>query len=314
MAAALLDPPSTVEVFVPPSAEARWLARRFRALLAPPSGVPDRRSRVLGFFVVAPFTQFTLLSWDLQMFLFEVFHTRLSARLGHGLFMPAVNFFVMAALAQLRVGAPPTAHAWTGPSLNGATVYAALLITWYFAVAVRERLLLWWALSAPCTLALALGADAYYCHHATLDAAQRSFFAPTPLAANPFVWMWVSALMIMLSHVPEPRLPPRVSDTWRWTSVADFLRGTNGRPSVAGVLSRGVLLLAQVASGTLNEWWASPRLMPYNLLALMFRAGYQPTRAARTLGFAARAIASGNPAIDFVGVGGGAYLRAEDLG
>lgn len=42
--------------------------------------------------------------------------------------------------------------------------------------------------------------------------------------------------------------------------------------------------------------------MPYSLLLLMFRAGYRPDVAARTRAYAERAMASGNPAIDFVGI------------
>jgi hypothetical protein len=303
-----------VELFVQPSREARWLAQTFPWLIAPPDGRQRWYTRLLGFVVVAPFTQFTVASFDLQLFLFQVFHTRRWARVGHAVFMPAVNFFVMVALAQLRLGPHPTGHGWAGPSVNGATVYALLLLAWYLMVAVQERLLLWWSLTVPPTLALAFGADAYYCRFFVLDPAQRSFLAPTVAAASPYLWMYASAQMIMLSHVPEPLLPPRVTDAWRWTSVKDFVLGGDGAcRSVPRVIGRGLLLLVQVVSGALNEWWASPRLMPYSLLVLMFRLGYQPERARRARSYADRAIASGNPAVDFVGIGGGAFLRPDDV-
>lgn len=239
-----------VEVFAPPSAEAIGLARRLSWLLAPGA---------LGFLVVAPFTQFTFLSFELQTFLFQVFHTRLPARVGHAVFMPVVTFFVMVALAGLRFGPHPDVHGWAGPSLNGATVYAMALLAWYFCVARTERLYLWWALTAPSTLALAFGADAFHCHTFTLDAANRSFLAPAPLAANPFVWMAVAALMIMLSHVPEPRLPPRVADAWVWTGTLHFVLGPReARHAPARVARCALMLLLQVLSGTIDEWWRRP--------------------------------------------------------
>lgn len=303
-----------MEVFVRPSREARWLARHLGWLIAPRDGRHRWYTRAVGFLFVAPFTQLTVASFDLQLFLFQVFHRRIWARLGHAVFMPAVNFFVMAALARLRPGVHPTAHGWPGPSLNGATAYAVFLLAWYLLVALGARMMLWWALTVPLTLGLSFGADAYYCRFFELDATQRSFFSPTVGAANPFLWAYASAQMIMLSHVPEPLLPPRVTDAWRWTSVRDFVFGHDGaRRSLLGVAWRGLLLLVQVASGAANEWWASARLMPYSLLLLMFRLGYQPERAERARSYADRAIASGNPAIDFVGIGGGAFLRPDDL-
>lgn len=303
-----------VEVFVRPSREARWLARRLAWLIAPPDGRQRWYTRAVGFVVVAPFTQLTVSSFDLQLFLFQVFHRRIWSRLGHALFMPAVNFFVMVALAQLRLGPHPTGHGWSGPSANGATAYGLFLVAWYLLVALESRLLLWWALTAPLTLGLAFAADAYYCHYFVLDASRRTALAPTVAAANPYLWAWASAQMIMLSHVPEPLLPPRVTDAWRWTSVRDFLLGRGAaRRSWPRVLGRALLLLVQVVSGAANEFWASARLMPYSLLLLMFRVGYEPARAARARSYVERATASGNPAVDFVGIGGGAFLRPDDI-
>jgi hypothetical protein len=302
-----------IEVFVPPSREAVWLVRQLPGLFAPHRERVRWYTRVLGFLVVAPFTQFTLVSFELQAFLFRVFHTRLAARIGHALFMPMVNFFVMVALAGVRAGPHPASHGWPGPSINGAVVYACVLVFWYFTVAWGERLLLWWILSAAGTLALAFGADCFYCHTFTLDPAARSFFTPSPAAASPFLWMTVGALLLALSHTPEPRLPPRVSDAWKWTEARAFLFGTGDRPhSIGRFLGRLLLLAVQVVTGTINEWWASPRLMPYNLLLLMFSAGYRPDVAQRTRAYAERALASGNPAVDFVGIGGGAFLSVDD--
>ena len=113
---------------------------------------------------------------------------------------------------------------------------------------------------------------------------------PKPVAWIPVIGPVVAALLVQL-----PSLGPQLLARGLWWSNVVL----------------GVIL---VFAGTRNEWWASARLMPYSLLLLMFRLGYQPERAARARSYADRAIASGNPAIDFVGIGGGAFLRPDDVG
>lgn len=310
--ASALPTSPTVEIYCPPVPGAVRFARLFPSLLAPSNGSPGLAARALGLLVVAPFTQLTFLCFDLQVFLLHVFHTRRLARWCHVVFMPTVNFFVMVALAQLRLGAHPVEHGFHGPSLTGATAYAALLCIWYLAAARAHRLYLWWACSAALTLGLSVAADAYYCATFTLDPVARGFFAPTPLVWNPFVWMWVAAFCIALSHIAEPQLPPRVGDPWRWTPPARYFFGNRDAPNgPLTVCARAALLSVQFLTGTINEWWASPRLAPYNLLLLMFRAGYRPDVGQTARGYAERALADGNPAIDFVGTGGGAFLPLD---
>jgi len=53
---------------------------------------------------------------------------------------------------------------------------------------------------------------------------------------------------------------------------------------------------------------ASPRLLPVLLLRLLWFAGHDAARREQALDLARRAIASGNPALDFVGTGGSAPL------
>ena len=134
------DPNLETEVFVEPSSEARRLTRRLGWLVAPEDGHGSRLSRVFGRLIVAPFTQLTFFSFELQAFLFIVFHRTLISRIGHFAFMIAVNFFVMAGLAQVRLGGLPHdyAAALVTPSL--ATAYATLLLLWYLLIAREARL------------------------------------------------------------------------------------------------------------------------------------------------------------------------------
>ena len=85
-------------VFAPPSGEARFLLRRVPWLVSPHEGRPGLVARFLLMVMVAPMTQLTFVSFDLQAFLFLVFHRRWAALLGHGVFMTTENLFILAAL------------------------------------------------------------------------------------------------------------------------------------------------------------------------------------------------------------------------
>lgn len=276
-----VDQDPEARIFLAPSPEAMRLCRRLGWLIAPARGKETRLSRVLGALLVAPFTQLTLFSFDLQAFLYEVFHQRASARIGHFLGMPAVNFFLMAGLARV----------W--PALG--TAYAALLLVWYGILAHRTRMIGWWLVMVPVVLALCAGAHLYH-------------------GPNPWLGALASAALIALSHVPEPKLPPRVTGAQGWLSMREYIGGLPGerlsaRERGARVLSLGV----QFVTGTLNELVASPRLMPYGFLMRMFELGYRPHVERRLREHVARALQSGNPAIDYVGTGGGVGLNTETV-
>lgn len=286
-------------MFAPPSAEALRLLRWFPDLLSPADGRGSLVSRLVRMALVAPNTQLTVLSFELQAFLFDVFHLRAVSRLGHAAFMTTCNFFAMLLFAQWYAGdAPP--H-WFGAS--GAWVYAGLLVVWYTAVAASQKLWAWAAVMVPIVAALACGAT--HCL-ALLQTPQSTWGAPLPLWINPWLGMAGSALLIAVSHAPEPRLPPRAADPLVWQSIPEFLL----KPglTLAQRLSRAVRIALFLVWGTLDEWWASPRLMAYNYLMLMLQGGYAPQVRARLADWKARALASGNPAIDYVGIGGGTFL------
>jgi hypothetical protein len=66
----------------------------------------------------------------------------------------------------------------------------------------------------------------------------------------------------------------------------------------------------QAIFGTIDEIVASPRLLPVLLLELLWLFGHDPERRAHWRTFFARAIASGNPALDYIGIGGPTPLRS----
>ena len=113
--------------------------------------------------------------------------------------------------------------------------------------------------------------------------------------------------MVSLSHAFEPLFPPRAGHPLRWLSIGAYVRGPDGARRTAMAL-RAARVASFIVLGFFNELWASPRLLPYNVLRLMLRAGYAPALRAVLDERARRAWASGNPALDFVGIGGGTFL------
>ncbi len=270
------------ELFCEPSVEAHRLLRWLGPLTTPTDGRGSLPWRALRSFLIAPFTQLTFVSFDLQMFLFDVFHTTRTARAGHFTGMVGVNLFVLA----LAV------HA-SGTPLGGAPVALALL-AWYAAVAWTTRLALWWAVMVAVVAALWAAACA-------LGAALTASALAIGLA--------VSGAVVAFSHLPEPLYPPRAGDPLRWLPLGEFVRGPDGaRNSLATMALRSVRVSSYLFIGWVSEIWASPRLLPYNVLRLMFRAGYARELSAVLDERARRAWASGNPAIDYVGIGGGSFL------
>lgn len=275
------------EMFCPPSDEAAWLLDRFGDVLAPSRGLGSRASRWVRAFVVAPFTQFTFRSFDLQMFLLDVLHLSWMARMGHLVGMTAVNLWVMALLVALG---GPAAGPWV------AAIYGVVLLAWYRAVARDTRLWAWWYVMLGLVTALWGGA--------------------VGLAALGWPgWAYgigivVSGCVVTFPHAAEPMMPPRAGHPTRWMSAFEYVFGTAEAP-VRGRrrLYRAVRVATYPWIGLVNEIWASPRLMPYNVLRLMLNLGYAPELERLMSQRRDRAWASGNPALDFVGVGGGTFIR-----
>lgn len=278
---ALRAPAPGAELFCPPSAEALRLLRWFPGLLSPERGTGGLGARLLRDFLVAPFTQLTFVSFDLQMFLFDVLHVSRIARVGHLVGMTAANLFGIA------VGA-----ALLGPWFAGLA--AVVLLGWYFAVARVRRLWAWWALMVPIVGAIAVGAAA---------------LAEVLGVAQLLVGVVIAGLVLDFSHLGESHLPPRAGHPYRWIRVREYAFGTPGdRPRGADLAERLVRLAVFPFVGFCDELWASPRLLPYNFLRLMFAAGYRPELKRELDERAARALASGQPALDYVGIGGGTFL------
>jgi hypothetical protein len=268
-------------LFCPPSAEALRLLRWFPGLVSPPDGRGSLSARTVRAILVAPYTQLTFLSFDLQVFLFDVLHTSRVALAGHLFGMTAVNLLLLALVSSL-----------TG-SIWGGGLLALVLLLWYAAVAHSAGLHLWWLVMVPVVSAL-WGASTFF-----VDAGPGALLLATLGAAGG----------VSLSHATEPLFPPRAGDPLRWLTVRRYIFGPIEQPHSRGLTVRHILRVgAYPFIGLVDELWASPRLLPYNFLRLMLAAGYAPKTRQMLDERRDRAWASGNPALDFVGIGGGAFL------
>lgn len=286
------------QIWLPPSAEHRWLYRHARWLVAPPDGKGPLPGRLLRWAMIAPMTQLTFVSFDMQCFLYQIFHRTWIARIGHLLGMTAQILFVLAAGAGLPLG---TSGAHWGH------VFAAGFALWWCGVALSVGLRAWAVVTLGLLLGLLEAGEALVPQLAQLQAAGGW----QALAGNPWLGALTSALVVAVSHGPEPQLPPRAVSGGRWRPVTDYVLGKGEQLPLPRKLGRAVRVSAFLPLGTLNELWAGLRLMPYGWLMLLFRLGYAADLWAELQRREAEAVASGNPAIDFVGVGGGAML-AED--
>jgi hypothetical protein len=271
-------------MWVPPSRGQLFWVRRAPALFAPARGTGRGLARWWAIATVAPGTNVTGLNLAYQSYLNHVFHRTRLAKAGHVACMPVI---VTALLAMLY-----PVHA----TLPGALALAA----WWAYWAVKERDLVW----GGCAVALA----AALC--ALAQALGRLGAAGPPGVAQPWAWLLLAGVLQAGSHILEP-LPPRVTRSVHWVAPAEYLLGRPGRRNRPGtVLRRAGQLTAQAAFGAVDEIVASPRLLPVLLLELLWLLGHDPVRRTAGRALSDRAIASGNPALDYIGTGGPTPLRA----
>lgn len=270
-------------MWVPPSRGQLFWLRRAPALFAPARGTGRGLARLWAIATVTPATNVTGLNLAYQSYLSHVFHRTRLARAGHAACMPVIVTALLALLYPVHATLP----------------CAVALAVWWAYWAARERDPLWGGCAVGlaavlCPLALALG---------RLGATE-----PSPLA-QPWAWVLLAGMAQAGSHILEP-LPPRVTRSVHWLPPAEYLLGRPGyRNPPRTVARRAGHLAAQAVFGTVDEIVASPRLLPVLLLELLWLAGHDPARRAAWRARSAQAIASGNPALDYIGTGGPTPLR-----
>ena len=269
------------EIWVEPSPQQWYWARTCPRLFAPRSDQERGLSAWFGRATVVPSTNLTFLSLQFQSYLNDIFHLRWPSRAVHFVCMPIITALILAALHPLQLG-----------PVRGSQLGAVLLAGWWLAWGVREGLVGWGVVSAA-------WAGAIYAGGAAL--------ASTTI--SPLPWILGLSFVQAASHAVEPRLPPRVTRTPRWIGTGEYLLGSGGASRTPGARALRLLSLIEISIyGPIDELIASPRLAPIQLLELMWMLGYAPATRANWKALSARAVASGNPAIDYIGTGGGTTL------
>ena len=284
-----LDPGAGLdaEIWVEPSRGQLFWLRHAPAWFAPDMTGGSAWVRWWAIATVTPSTNVTVLNLRYQAYLNLVFHRTRLAKVGHAVCMPLIVAAMLAACCALPLGALPVALG---------------LATWWGWWAVKERDAVWAVAGVVLVAMLYVAANAAYTH-------RPQTIAGFALLAQPLAWVVLASLLQAASHALEP-LPPRVTRSNRWLPVREYLLGGPGRRNSAGVVVRRTgHLTAQVLFGTLDELVAAPRLLPVLLLDALWRLGHDPGRRDASWEQANRAIASGNPGLDFIGIGGPTRLR-----
>lgn len=272
-------------VWVEPSREQWFWVRHFRPWFAPRPDEERGLVRYVARFLVVPSTNVTNFSLQYQSYLNDIFHRTVLARVAHFTCMPLITGLYLAALQPLHLG-----------NVDGSLLGAGLLAVWWLAWALHERLPVWGGLSVLWAGAILAGS--------------RAFVAT---GQSPWPWLGLLALVQASSHLAEVHVPPRLSGTARWMSRTEWMR-TAGEPLPVR-LRRWLAILEGAVHGTVDEAMASPRLAPIQLLEVLWKLGYAPHLRAEWKAWSQRAWQSGNPALDYIGTGGGTTLRwpgAED--
>ncbi|MFV8749517.1 hypothetical protein ACNOYE_03075 [Nannocystaceae bacterium ST9] len=281
--------------FAPPRASApeRWVAetgeeRRWRRIaprLFAPGSSPGPVIRLINHIVVTPMAHVTLTNLDYQIYLNQVLHTSGGAWLGHLVCIPLNVGLLFYALA---VYVSPIA----------SLILLALLGAWYLAMAIRLRSAIWGLLSLTtsaglCALAIAAASWA------------------TGWYTSPILWIAAVSSLQAYTHLFEANVPPRANFERHWLPLREFLWGAPESPALHRLAKLAWTPIGGLW-GTLDEWWASSKLLPLYLLELLWWCGYRPALRQRYRERSLAVLASGDPALDWVGPGGGASV--DDLG
>lgn len=305
----------TVRPLHPIDGTQRFWMRTFPWLFAPRDGRGSLFTRALGMVLVVPLTILTPVSLTYQAYLNRIFHRSITARVGHAALIPVTTWLVMLASASL-VGPRPVSHDVTAANLfllNGSAIVAGVLAVYYATWAILERDALWGVALVALVFGMWIGANLQFTlTHA--DDPSAPFYAAWKTLHNPWMWMAITSLGQALSHIPEPDLPPRLNGTHDWVPLRAYVLGPRSNSTHPATRQACVHRFARMIShflfGPVDEWIAAPRLLPVYVLEAMWCVGHRRARRDAIYALADASLARGNPALDFIGTGGGRFLSS----
>lgn len=286
------------------------------SLFAPRDGRGGAFTRALGMVLVVPLTILTPLSLTYQAYLNRIFHRSLVARIGHAALIPVTTWLVMLASASV-VGPRPMTHELSVENLflfNGSAIVALVLGAYYAAWAAIERDVLWGVTLVALVFGMWIGANAQFALTHAEDP-RAPFYVAWHAPHNPWMWMAITSLGQALSHLPEPDLPPRLNGTPDWVPLRAYflgpLAGSDHPATKQPCIGRCARMISHFFFGPLDEWIAAPRLLPVYVLEGLWCVGHRRARREAIHALADESLARGNPALDFIGTGGGRFLPLD---
>lgn len=230
---------------------------------------------------VAPLANLTPLALEYQLYLCRIFHRRSGSFYGHVITMPIVVSLLLALI-------PTPYEFWA----------VGTLFLWYAAWGGISGI--WW-----------LGPG-------SLGILSTCYLISEQLRPHDNLWVWliIFSQLQAWSHVVED-LPPRVSGTPLWVSKSVFLHEVHGSLDLLQRIVR--LILTALVFGPLDEFIASPRLLPlfwcllpgHNIMRWL-NPSWTTCRILDDLEAKFQTSISEinpQPAIDYIGVGGGHFVR-----
>jgi hypothetical protein len=226
------------------------------------------RRRWLNYLLVVPECYLALFSSvEYQLYLNAIFHTHWVTQTLHYL----CTHTIMALMFRLTL----ESQTWLVPlilfSLSG----------WYLVVTLSKNWGLWTILAQLDLAALYLIAFVTYINQTNM----------TGLSTLSLVMLAVGIQGV--SHSWEPRAPPYISRQSGWVDRTS-----------CGLTGPTFMVWLVASQGCILEFIAVPKLVPLQLLELMFACGYKPEAAGQIKLSAKQALMSGNPAVHYVGIGG----------
>lgn len=288
---------------------------------------PSFLAQILNIVLVTPFTNITALSLHYQMYLNEIFHTRFFSRGIHFLMMPFITWVYLLFGAWFSLNdvctflhLPHTnlAEIWKAfliehvgdnylvglLELNGGFAIFLSFVIWYFLWGLVSKAYALGFAMAPIMGVLWVVANGF--SQLTRFPTGGEWYWHSPWWANWIILGCFFAFIQAFSHTPEP-LPPRVNRTAHWMSLAHFFQLNKHRPVM--VL---FVVVGQAIFGTFDEFWAGPRLLPLLVLKVLYMLGYNKDQWRTIYKVSNLARKIGNPALDYIGVGGANQPSKEE--
>ncbi len=288
--------PQAARRLVAETDEERFWRRWFPRLFAPGRS-PTTTTRAISHVVVTPMAHVTFLNLDYQIYLNQILHTSAGAWLGHVVCIPINVGLLFYALAVYT--GTGTGGGFAPFAINGGLILLALLATWYGAMAARMRAGLWAAVMFAMLAGLWMLSN---------GCASLALAAELPWYLEPITLIVAVSTLQAYSHLFEENVPPRANFEGHWKPVREFIWDDPTKVS----LGRRLIKLAWTPIGglwgALDEWWASAKLLPFYMLELLWMCGYQRHQRDHFRQLSLTVLASGDPALDYVGFGGGASV------